>query len=259
MEHKSQDAYEELFNVIDRHCSSAGVEADPTVVVTDFEIAAMQAVRAVFGEEVVTKGCFFHLTQATWRKIQELGLASLYKTDPEFKLFCGMMDGLAFVPTNQVVPAMAHLRSIMPSTAFELVKYFDETYVNGTERVTKSGSRNVPPRFPPIIWNVNQATVEGSDRTNNLSEAWNVYLLHLVGHKHPTIWRLIEAMQADHAAASARILRQSVGTLSPRKQTKAVKAYQCRLKKLCDELNNKTRSLEDFLRAVGYGVRLICE
>jgi hypothetical protein len=92
------------------------------------------------------------------------------------------------------------------------------------------------------------STVEGSDRTNNLSEAWTVYLLHLVGQKHPTIWRLIEAMQADNAAASARILRHSVGTLSPKKKSKAFNAHKCRLQKWCDEFNKKTRSLEDFLR-----------
>jgi hypothetical protein len=36
------------------------------------------------------------LTQASWRRIQQLGLVPLYKNDDDFRLFCGMMDGLAF-------------------------------------------------------------------------------------------------------------------------------------------------------------------
>ena len=72
MEHKRQDAYEELFTVIDRRCSSAGVEANPTVVVTDFEIAAVQAVRAVFGEEVVIKECFSALRERHGKKSKNL-------------------------------------------------------------------------------------------------------------------------------------------------------------------------------------------
>jgi hypothetical protein len=36
------------------------------------------------------------LTQASWRRIQQIGLVPLYKNDDDFRLFCGMMDGLAF-------------------------------------------------------------------------------------------------------------------------------------------------------------------
>ena len=38
----------------------------------NFELAAHQAVQNVFGSLVKVKGCFYHLTQATFRKIQEL-------------------------------------------------------------------------------------------------------------------------------------------------------------------------------------------
>ena len=48
------------------------IEADPTVVVTYFEIAAMQAVRAVFGEEVVTKGVFSTLRRRHGEKSKNL-------------------------------------------------------------------------------------------------------------------------------------------------------------------------------------------
>jgi len=88
--------------VLEQCCTQLGMQPDPTVIVTDFESAAMKAVHQVFGCHVETHGCFFHLTQATWRRIQFEGLSNLYKTNVDFRLFCGMMDGLAFLPLQEV-------------------------------------------------------------------------------------------------------------------------------------------------------------
>lgn len=38
----------------------------------------------------------------TWRKIQQLGLTELYKSDEVVKQFCGMLDALAFLPPAEV-------------------------------------------------------------------------------------------------------------------------------------------------------------
>ena len=51
---------------------------------------------------MVNKGCFYHLTQSTWRKIQSLGLTQLYKDREDIRQFCGMIDGLAFLPINDI-------------------------------------------------------------------------------------------------------------------------------------------------------------
>jgi len=56
----------------------------------------------VFGSDVSVQGCFFHLTQNTWRKVQELGLAETYRNDEDVKQFCGMVDALAFLPPDDV-------------------------------------------------------------------------------------------------------------------------------------------------------------
>jgi hypothetical protein len=41
-------------------------------ITTDFEIGLMKATSDIFKKE--NKGCFFHYSQAIWRKIKELGL-----------------------------------------------------------------------------------------------------------------------------------------------------------------------------------------
>ena len=67
------------------------------------------AVMSSFGPEVNVHGCFYHLTQATWRKIQILGLVQRYREEEEVKLFCGMLDGLAFLPVDDVPEGMTYL------------------------------------------------------------------------------------------------------------------------------------------------------
>jgi len=60
----------ELLQVLEQCCTQLGVQPDPAVVITDFKSAA--------------HGCFFHLTQATWRQIRSEGLSNLYKTNVDF-------------------------------------------------------------------------------------------------------------------------------------------------------------------------------
>ena len=64
-----------------RRVQALGFNADPTTVVTDFEMAAMHAVMAMFGQQVHVQGCFFHLCQSTWRYVQDLGLTAMYNTE----------------------------------------------------------------------------------------------------------------------------------------------------------------------------------
>jgi hypothetical protein len=74
---KSQAVYEEMMQAIVTKCDEIGISPDPQIVTSDFEQAMMQAVKAVFGQHVETKGCLFHLMQSTWRKVQELGLVQV--------------------------------------------------------------------------------------------------------------------------------------------------------------------------------------
>ena len=123
MQRQTQKSYEELFNFILDRCSP-----QMSYINVDFEIAVHQAIRVVFGESVGIRGCFYHLTQSTWRKIQSLGLTDLYKSDETFRLYCGQMDALAFLPVDKVNEGMSYLRATMPPAAADLVDYFDSTY-----------------------------------------------------------------------------------------------------------------------------------
>jgi len=105
---KYQSTYEELFSAIQDRCTELGFQANPTTITLDFQQAVINAVMSSFGPQVNLHGCFYHLTQATWRKIQTLGLVQRYREE-EVKLFCGMLDGLTFLPVDDVPEGMTYL------------------------------------------------------------------------------------------------------------------------------------------------------
>jgi hypothetical protein len=71
---KCQDTYKELFQSIVDNCHASNLQLNVQTIITDFEDAVIRAVTAVFGRHIDYQGCFYHLTQASWRKIQQLGL-----------------------------------------------------------------------------------------------------------------------------------------------------------------------------------------
>ena len=110
--------------------------------------------------------------------------------DQDFRIFCNMLDGLAFLPIADLPEGIAYIRSVIteePAETEELVDYFETTYVTGTYRpVQRNGEqrltmRRVPPMFPPSIWSVHSATVDNDPRTNNVGEGWNNKFFTLVG------------------------------------------------------------------------------
>ena len=131
---KSQETYEELFGAVVRKCEDLGFSPDPSKVICDFEQSVIRAIGTTFGDQVRCQGCFYHLTQSTWRRIQQLGLIDLYRTDESVKLFCGMLDGLAFLPLDEVNNGMDFLKANTPEGLEDLVQYFDSTYVSGSYR-----------------------------------------------------------------------------------------------------------------------------
>ena len=263
---KHQETYEELFSAIQDRCTELGFNVDPTTVTMDFEQAVINAMQSSFGPHVNIHGCFYHLAQSTWRKIQSLGLVQHYREEDDVKLFCGMMDGLAFLPEDDVPDGMAYLRDNIPEGLEPLLQYFDQIYVSGTYHQIQllqrpDGTmpplrmRRKPPMYPPSIWNVHNITLHGSSRTNNICEGWNNAFSNLVGHAHPTIWRAIDSIRKDQAQVATALLRDQHGE-PPVKQTRRhTVQLQTKLHNLCTARRDGTKSIPDTLRGIGHCVR----
>lgn len=266
MSSKSQGLYEELFRAINVRSNALGFDLYPRIITIDFELAVSNAISAIYGSDVKKAACFYHLTQSTWRKVQEFGLVTLYKTDADVRHFCGMMDGLAFLPLSDVSRGLAYLKTIVKEELVPLLDYFDQTYVSGPLRAIRQPQKNqrLPtirmrrsnPLFPPELWNVNEATLNDEARTNNMCEAWNNGFLTTVGHHHPCVWKAIEAIRKDQAICST-LLYQNIRGEPPKKRVRReYKNLQQKLKKLCSDYRDGLCNMNSFISTIGHCIRV---
>ena len=105
----------------------------PATIITDFEMAAIQAIGDTFPNASRT-GCFFHLSQNIHRRIQNAGLQERYENDANFALQCRMISALAFVPTADVVAAFEALSAELPNELLDIMDYFEDTYIGRPDR-----------------------------------------------------------------------------------------------------------------------------
>ncbi|XP_074653594.1 uncharacterized protein LOC141907751 [Tubulanus polymorphus] len=184
LQRKTQETYEEFLTVLCEKCDDKGLFLSPKTVVIDFELAVLNATKSVFSD-IEIRGCFYHLSQCIYRKIQNLGLATMYRDDKDFQLFCGYN----FVSTYRKIRA--------PGGLFRL--------------------KRVPPQYPPKTWNMHTVTINSEDRTNKLSEALNNKFRIFVGTKHPSIWRAIECLQQENCVVETLLAQMEAG--NPPKKT----------------------------------------
>jgi hypothetical protein len=78
LQRKTQTTYQNLLRVLVEKCEEQDLHLDPDRVVIDFEAAVINAIPTVLGNGVIVQGCFFHLCQSTFRKVQQLGMVQRY-------------------------------------------------------------------------------------------------------------------------------------------------------------------------------------
>ena len=139
-----------------------------------------------------------------------------------------MMDGLAFLPVPDLTNGIHLLRTLCPDDppeAAELLDYFDSTYISGRLK------QQNPAQNQAVVWSYHIAHLcfhqpfgtymmpaNGDARTNNMCEGWNNKFFNLVGHAHPSIWRVIECCQKEEATVRT-IIQQDAAGYSPVKRT----------------------------------------
>ena len=69
MPNRTEDTYKRVFNAM----KSLNQSLQPSTIMTDFEQSALKASHTAF-PSAVQRGCFFHLSQCIWRRIQQAGL-----------------------------------------------------------------------------------------------------------------------------------------------------------------------------------------
>ena len=123
--------YEEMFKSIKEVAEERGLDIKLESFRPDYERATIDAVKTVFKIEKI-EGCFFHLSQAHWRKIQELGLRTLYTENEDISVAARMLTAMAFCPVSDVDTAFKELQENLPEPLHPMIEYLEKTYVGCT-------------------------------------------------------------------------------------------------------------------------------
>ena len=79
---------------------------------------------------------------------------------------------------------------------------------------------------------------------------------HLVGHAHPSIFKLIEKLQQEQARVQLLVLQDELG-MQPHKRIRRVYVeLQKRLHNLCVDYRDGRKTMEQFLRGVSLNIRV---
>ncbi|CAB4418896.1 unnamed protein product [Rhizophagus irregularis] len=255
MTSRSKVIYERIFQELTDLAEEAGQMLAPPMIITDFEQAAINAAQVEFPGSV-HKGCFFHLCQSFWRKIQSLGLASEYGNSEEFSIKLRHMTALAFLPSSEIPHAFDQIKSLMPPNASQIVQYFEETYVNGKIRrqMPRSGTviRN-PPLFPPELWSVHELIENGYPRTQNMVEGWHQRWSTIIGRSHIGLYSIIDEMRKEQCQTELQIESILRGEARPYQRKHIVE----RENRLLTIFNGRDDySLLDYLRGIAHTISL---
>ena len=207
LKNKTRATYDRLIDEVLRLIPASA----PTLILTDFEIAAMSAFREKIPTARVT-GCYFHLAQSVLRKVNEVGLKVDYETRDEVRCAIRCLAALSHVPVEDVCEAFDLLVESMPTVDHldEVVTYFEHTYIRG-RRLRGRGDNYGQPLFSIESWNQTESAAHGIARTNNICEGWHHALQSLLQCNHPTMWTFIVGLQNDCSKQKASFLQGVTG------------------------------------------------
>ena len=188
-------------------------------VTSDFERALWRAVSAVF-PNVEHHGCTFHWTQAVYRKIQSLGLASAYQSDRSTHKLCRQLMALPLIPATDIPSVVADLRKQAFSESLRsLFDYVDKTWLQNLV-------------WPPSAWCAYRRAI----RTNNDVEGWHYRLKRKARSCHLPLYVLIRLMHEESQVCSMHVKLVSDRKLKRTQKRKYLELHS-RLNKLWGSSN----------------------
>jgi hypothetical protein len=172
MNKKSTEAYTALFSIV----KSQIPEWKPHTFQSDFEAAAMGAFKKVFKLTSI-KGCYFHFTQAIWKKGGELGL----NKSKFLRKQVALSAVLPLLPEDKIIEGWFYIASLSPDgeQSKKFRKYMLQFWLKDD--------------FPKV-WCVFGA----KHRTTNALEGWHNKLNRKINKKFPSLLRLLNVLYEDN-------------------------------------------------------------
>lgn len=140
---QSEEIYRNMWSCLIDICSARNLLLKPSVIHADFEVAMLTVLRDIYPTAVI-KCCRFHLGQAWWRKIQNLGLGSEYKDNTsDIGQWLKLSFGLHFIDPKEVEDCFVEeLMTNAPQDdrCTRFADYLVDNYISPNSR------------YPPVLW-----------------------------------------------------------------------------------------------------------
>ena len=216
LEDKSKLSYSTALGMLKQHCPDLDVET----VLVDFEQAEHKALKEHF-PDAIPQGCLYHWKQCLIRRFQKIPGYTSQPPNFALKERLHYIFGLAYIPVADVVSSWAVLkRSLERDPVLQpfkdsvdaILQYVESTWVLN------------PTIYPVEMWNVHNAVLYGSPRTNNVSEGTNNALNMEASCSHPELWRLLEILLLFNQDTETAILHIVTG--QPPKSNRSKKVIE---------------------------------
>ena len=250
---KRQNIYILLLQNLVSLAEELGISLNPEFILIDFEIAAINAIKAIFPNTKL-KGCFFHLCQSIYRKIQKNGLTRRYGTDETFSSAIRHIPCLAFLETSEIPDAFNEIISLLPVECNNIIRWFDKYYANGMIQERRRNDEIVirRPLFPPEMWSVCDINIFPLPRTQNSVESWHRRRQCLLD-RNSGIFSLINTIQKEQAAVEITLEKFANGE-PPKKQVKKDRLKEERIQRIMR--NRQEYNIIHFIQALSHNITL---
>ena len=194
MTRRRKSDYVKVLNFIKNHCNKYLDEHNLTnnliKIMADFEIALWQAIREIrsqsnsnFRGDLQIKGCYFHLTQAIFRKVIQNNLQPEYyhKNNSGLRIYIKWLMALVLLPPNLIASTFQliydKVKTLNCQDLNNLFEYFKKTWVTNSN------------------WSVNEICQwRLRIRTNNDSERFHMKLMNSVNRSNIEFYELINIL-----------------------------------------------------------------
>lgn len=178
---KCGEVYEYVFRNIKRLCSNLNLEFSPVEMYSDFEKSILNSASKIW-PEIKLSTCRFHLGQCWYRKIQNLGLTNVYKTDTLDGKWLQYCFGLPFLYPLEVSDCFLDLMSEIPGE--KKIQLFADYLVDNF--ISEDSV------FPPQLW---AKGCNNQTQTTNACESFHKHFNSYFFNSHPSINKFVEVLK----------------------------------------------------------------
>ncbi|GFR65073.1 gamma-tubulin complex component [Elysia marginata] len=187
-----------MSRILKSTCERYGLNININTLHVDFETSVTNAVKELFPATQI-KGCCFHLGQAWWRKIQELGHKD---SGSDIGNWLRLIFGLPSIPAEEMDDCFVFtLMANAPDD--ERISQFSDYLLRSF--ITMDSC------FPPIMWTFSP---EDSKRTTNGCESFHRHFGDQFISPHPNIFDWLEKIKEEQTKIALKIK----AAMKPRKQ-----------------------------------------